>query len=321
MIGAAAQMALGVVPSLITTGMNIGQLVGAKKAQEEARKKFDAGVQDVKNQMLRNVQEERRVQDESTRLKYMQDLAALQQATDTATSGGQRTTLAALPGLQAASQAASEQGRLGLQKREDERTGKIVDQEEVLRKERKDLSEELAAIAFAQEQQATKDYNKLLGETLTGLGGTLTQGIKSAPLFMKNLETSRAQRLVDALPDDQLGGLSREQALDAIMAKKYDRRTLRDARKMGFVPDETLFSDYAAKIYGSGLPKNVFSPAPVNIPMEQRAEMALGNQTGLVDLLPQNQIRTLDPDSQYRMSSLFPTGSFLAPQYQINPDG
>ena len=96
MIGAAAQMALGVVPSLISTGMNIGQLVGAKNAQKAATEKFNAGVKEIENQMLRNVQEERRVQDESTRLKYMQDLAALQQATDTATSGGQRTTLAAL---------------------------------------------------------------------------------------------------------------------------------------------------------------------------------------------------------------------------------
>lgn len=321
MIGAAAQMALGVVPSLITTGMNIGQLVGAKKAQEEATRKFDEGVQDIKNEMEKNAAELLRVQDESTRLKFMQDLAALKQLTDTATTGGQRTTLAAIPGLQAGSQAASEQGRLALQKREDARTKAIADQEEVLRKERKGFSEEMAAIALAKEQQSTKDYNKLLGQTLTNLGGTLTQGIESAPLFMKNLETSRAQRLVDALPDDQLGGLSREQALDAILAKKYDRRTLRDARKMGFVPDETLFSDYAAKIYGSGLPKNVFSPAPVNIPMEQRVEMTLGDQTGLVDLLPQNQIRTFDPDSQYRMSSLFPTGSFLAPQYQINPNG
>jgi hypothetical protein len=37
MIGAAAQMALGVVPSLITTGMNIGQLVGAKKSTRRSK--------------------------------------------------------------------------------------------------------------------------------------------------------------------------------------------------------------------------------------------------------------------------------------------
>ena len=58
MIGAAAQIALGVVPSLISTGMNIGQLIGAKNAQKDARKKFESEVTKIENLMQKNVAEE-----------------------------------------------------------------------------------------------------------------------------------------------------------------------------------------------------------------------------------------------------------------------
>ena len=273
MIGAAAQMALGVVPSLITTGMNIGQLVGAKKAQEEARKKFEAGVQDVKNQMQRNVQEGLRVQDESTRLKYMQDLAALKQLTDTATTGGQRTTLAAIPGLQAGSQAASEQGRLGLQKREDARTKAILDQEEVLRSEEKEFSEEMAAIALAQEQQARKDRQELLGQTIKGLGDISKTAVEAAPLFGKDAATRKAGRLVDSL-GGEFEGLTRDQALDAILQSGLSNKEMRDARRYGQGGiDEIL------QAYYQGLQPNTATGVGLSAPLTGFSGMSLTPQS------------------------------------------
>lgn len=273
MIGAAAQMALGVVPSLITTGMNIGQLVGAKKAQEEARKKFEAGVQDVKNQMQRNVQEGLRVQDESTRLKYMQDLAALKQLTDTATTGGQRTTLAAIPGLQAGSQAASEQDRLALQKREDARTKAILDQEEVLRSEEKEFSEEMAGIALAQEQQARKDRQELLGSTITGLGNIATTAVKAAPLYAKDAATRKAGRLVDSL-GGEFEGLTRDQALDAILESGLSNKEMRDARRYGQGGiDEIL------QAYYQGLQPNTATGVGLSAPLTGFSGMSLTPQS------------------------------------------
>ena len=273
MIGAAAQMALGVVPSLITTGMNIGQLVGAKKAQEEATRKFDEGVQDIKNEMEKNAAELLRVQDESTRLKFMQDLAALKQLTDTATTGGQRTTLAAIPGLQAGSQAASEQGRLALQKREDARTKAIADQEEVLRKERKGFSEEMAAIALAKEQQEEIKRQQFLGQAIKGLGDIATTAVEVAPLFGKDKEARKAGRLVDSL-GGEFEGLTRDQAIDAILESGLSNKEMRDARRYGQGGiDEIL------QAYYQGLQPNTATGVGLSAPLTGFSGMSLTPQS------------------------------------------
>lgn len=273
MIGAAAQMALGVVPSLITTGMNIGQLVGAKKAQEEARKKFDAGVQDVKNEMEKNAAELLRVQDESTRLKFMQNLAQLKTLTDTATSGGQRTTLAAIPGLQAGSEAITEKDRGSLQQREDARTKAVADQEEVLRKERKGFSEEMAGIALAQEQQEKNRIQQLLGQTIKGVGDIATTAVKAAPLFGKDAATRKAGRLVDSL-GGEFEGLTRDQALDAILESGLSNKEMRDARRYGQGGiDEIL------QAYYQGLQPNTATGVGLSAPLTGFSGMSLTPQS------------------------------------------
>ena len=257
------------VPQVVGLGMNIAQLVGAKKRQEAGKLKFEEGVEEVKNLMQKNVAEQLNVSDEATKLKYRQNLAAVQQLSNDMGGRGQRTALAGIPGLFNRQEAAAEEERQRLQGRLEDRQKIIVGQEEALRLEEKDFSEEMAGIGFAQEQQGRQDFNKTLGQTITGAGALAGGIIQSAPLYGKNMATRRGERFVDSLSDDQLGGLSRDQALDAIMGQRYDRQTINNARRGNFLPDEFLFRDYRnnllsrdKQVQGLGVPGygSVLSP-------------------------------------------------------------
>ena len=106
------------------------------------------------------------------------------------------------------------------------------------------------------QQQLAEDARRqeMMGQALTGLGDIASAGISSSALYKKDGNARRAGRFVDSLGKDQLGGLSRGQATDAIMEQNYDRRTLNNARRGGFVPDEDIFANYRMNLAGAANP-------------------------------------------------------------------
>tara|TARA_R110002020_G_scaffold429256_1_gene638781 strand:- start:337 stop:1293 length:957 start_codon:yes stop_codon:yes gene_type:complete len=260
-MGAAAVAQL--VPLVATTGMSFYQMAQAKKSAEAGRKKFDEGVQKTRDLLEQNVMEELNVNDEATRLKGQQNLAALQQLTDATAGAGQRAVLGATPGLMTAADAANEAERANLQQRLEAREKAILGQDEVNRQGKMDLELDIAAVG--KEQQLAEDARRqeMMGQALTGLGNIASAGISSSALYKKDGNARRAGRFVDSLGKDQLGGLSRGQATDAIMEQNYDRRTLNNARRGGFVPDEDIFANYRMNLAGAkGSTGNPFVTPP-----------------------------------------------------------
>ena len=251
-MGAAAVAQL--VPLVATTGMSFYQMAQAKKSAEKGRKKFDEGVQKTRDLLEQNVMEELNVNDEATRLKGQQNLAALQQLTDATAGAGQRAVLGATPGLMTAADAANESERANLQQRLEGRQKAILGQEEINRQGKMDLELDLAAVG--KEQQLAEDARRqeMMGQALTGLGNIASAGISSSALYKKDGNARRSGKFVDSLGKDQLGGLSRGQATDAIMEQNYDRRTLNNARRGGFVPDEDIFANYRSNLAGAADP-------------------------------------------------------------------
>lgn len=260
-MGAAAVAQL--VPLVATTGMSFYQMAQAKKSAEKGRKKFDEGVQKTRDLLEQNVMEELNVNDEATRLKGQQNLAALQQLTDATAGAGQRAVLGATPGLMTAADAANESERANLQQRLEGRQKAILGQEEINRQGKMDLELDLAAVG--KEQQLAEDARRqeMMGQALTGLGNIASAGISSSALYKKDGNARRSGKFVDSLGKDQLGGLSRGQATDAIMEQNYDRRTLSNARRGGFVPDEDIFANYRSNLAGAkGSTGNPFVTPP-----------------------------------------------------------
>jgi len=251
-MGAAAVAQL--VPLVATTGMSFYQMAQAKKSAEKGRKKFDEGVQKTRDLLEQNVMEELNVSDEATRLKGQQNLAALQQLTDATAGAGQRAVLGATPGLMTAADAANEAERANLQQRLEAREKAILKQDEVNRQGKMDLELDLAAVAKEQQLAAEAQKNEMMGQAVKGLGNIASAGIESSALYKKDGNARRAGRFVDSLGKDQLGGLSRGQATDAIMEQNYDRRTLNNARRGGFVPDEDIFANYRMNLAGAANP-------------------------------------------------------------------
>ena len=182
-MGAAA--IAGAVPQVVSLGMNIGQLVGSKKAQEAAREKFDTGVQEMKNRMERNVAEQINVSDEATKLKYRQNLAAVQQLSDDLGQRGQRSVIGGVGGLTTAADAAAEQERQRLGVRLEDRDKAIINQEEALRKEQQAFGMEMAALAKGDEERERENRNAALGGIIKGAGG-LAQLLKNIQLFTQS---------------------------------------------------------------------------------------------------------------------------------------
>ena len=89
-----------------------------------------------------------------------------------------------------------------------------------------------------------------MGQLVKGAGDFVGAGIENAALYKKDGNARRSGNFVDSLGEDQLGGLSRSQAKDAVMDANYDRRTINNARRGGFVPDEDLFSNYRSNLTG-----------------------------------------------------------------------
>ena len=86
------------------------------------------------------------------------------------------------------------------------------------------------------------------------------------------------------------------------------------------VTGEAMFGLYGKdKSGGDSVQKNILQQAPRDISREERINIALGDQTGLVNLTPENQIRRLNTDAQASLSNLFPQGSFSGLQYSIAP--
>ena len=227
---AAAQM----IPLGFTTGMSAIEMVQSRKSAEAGREKFKEGIKKTKNLLEQNVQEELNVNDEATRLKGQQNLAALQQLTDATSGAGQRAVLGATGGLMTAADAANEAERGTLQKRLEAREKAILDQDEVNRQGKMSLELDLASVGKAEQMEARKNQQAFMGQLVKGAGGLAKAGI-----------------FVDSLGEDQLGGLSRSQAKDAVMDANYDRRTINNARRGGFVPDEDLFSNYRSNLTGA----------------------------------------------------------------------
>ena len=248
-MGAAAVAQL--VPLVATTGMSFYQMTQQKKAAEAGRKKFDEGVQKTRDLLEQNVMEELNVNDEATRLKGQQNLAALQQLTDATAGAGQRAVLGATPGLMTAADAANESERANLQQRLEAREKAILDQDEINRQGKMDLELDLAAVAKEQELASEAQKNQLMGQVAQGLGNIASTGIESAALYKKDGNTRRAGKFVDSLGKGQLGGLSRGQAIDAVMEQNYDRGVINNARREGFVPDEGLFQNYRSNLFGA----------------------------------------------------------------------
>jgi hypothetical protein len=251
-MGAAAVAQL--VPLIATTTMSLSEMGEAKELANRGKRKFKKGVQKTKDLLEQNVAEEINVSDEATRLKGQQNLAALQQLTDVTAGAGQRAVLGATPGLFSAAEAAQETERVKLQKRLEARQKAILGQEEINRQGKMDLELDLAAVG--KEQQLAEDARKqeMMGQALTGLGNIASAGISSSALYKKDGNARRAGRFVDSLGKDQLGGLSRGQATDAIMEQNYDRGTLNNARRGGFVPDEDIFANYRMNLAGAANP-------------------------------------------------------------------
>jgi len=251
-MGAAAVAQL--VPLVATTGMSFYQMAQAKESQRKGRKKFNKGVQKTRDLLEQNVMEELNVNDEATRLKGQQNLAALQQLSDVTAGAGQRAVLGATPGLMTAADAANEAERANLQQRLEARQKAILSQDEVNRVGKMDLELELAAVAKEQELAAEAQKNEMMGQVIGGLGDIASAGISSAALYKKGGNARRAGRFVDSLGKDQLGGLSRGQATDAIMEQNYDRGVINNARRGGFVPDEDIFANYRMNLAGAADP-------------------------------------------------------------------
>lgn len=247
-MGAAA--IAGAVPQVVTLGMNIGQLVGSKKAQEAAREKFDTGVQEMKNRMERNVAEQINVSDEATKLKNRQNLAAVQQISDDLGQRGQRSIIGGVGGLTTAADAAAEQERQRLGVRLEDRDKAIINQEEALRKEQQAFGMQMAALAKGEEERAREERNTALGGIIKGAGSLASGIIKDAPLYRKKRQAKKEEKLIDSLGGD-FEGLSRGQALDAVSAMGYDPKTLRAARKDGGGGVDVVLRDYSP---GAGLP-------------------------------------------------------------------
>lgn len=244
---AAAQM----IPLAVTTGMSAIQMVQSRKAAEAGKEKFEEGVQKTKNLLEQNVMEELNVNDEATRLKGQQNLAALQQLTDATSGAGQRAVLGATGGLMTAADAANEAERGTLQKRLEAREKAILDQDEVNRQGKMSLELDLASVGKAEQMEARKNQQAFMGQVVKGAGGLAKAGIENAALYKKDGNARRSGNFVDSLGEDQLGGLSRSQAKDAVMDANYDRRTINNARRGGFVPDEDLFSNYRSNLTGA----------------------------------------------------------------------
>ena len=248
-MGAAA--AAQIIPLAVTTGMSAIQMVQSRKAAEAGREKFEEGVQKTKNLLEQNVMEELNVNDEATRLKGQQNLAALQQLTDATSGAGQRAVLGATGGLMTAADAANEAERGTLQKRLEAREKAILDQDEVNRQGKMSLELDLASVGKAEQMEARKNQQAFMGQLVKGAGDFVGAGIENAALYKKDGNARRSGNFVDSLGEDQLGGLSRSQAKDAVMDANYDRRTINNARRGGFVPDEDLFSNYRSNLTGA----------------------------------------------------------------------
>ena len=248
-MGAAAVAQL--VPLVATTGMSFYQMAQAKESQRKGRKKFNEGVQKTRDLLEQNVMEELNVNDEATRLKGQQNLAALQQLTDVTAGAGQRAVLGATPGLMTAADAANEAERANLQQRLEARQKAILSQDEVNRQGKMDLELDLAAVAKEQQLASEAQKNEMMGQVVKGAGEIATKGIEASALYRQDGNARRAGKFVDSLGKDQLGGLSRGQAIDAVMEQNYDRGVINNARRAGFVPDEGLFQNYRSNLFGA----------------------------------------------------------------------
>jgi len=248
-MGAAAVAQL--VPLVATTGMSFYQMAQAKESQRKGRKKFNEGVQKTRDLLEQNVMEELNVNDEATRLKGQQNLAALQQLTDVTAGAGQRAVLGATPGLMTAADAANEAERANLQQRLEARQKAILSQDEVNRQGKMDLELDLAAVAKEQQLASEAQKNEMMGQVVKGAGEIATKGIEASALYRQDGNARRAGKFVDSLGKDQLGGLSRSQAIDAVMEQNYDRGVINNARRAGFVPDEGLFQNYRSNLFGA----------------------------------------------------------------------
>ena len=248
-MGAAAVAQL--VPLVATTGMSFYQMAQAKESQRKGRKKFNEGVQKTRDLLEQNVMEELNVNDEATRLKGQQNLAALQQLTDVTAGAGQRAVLGATPGLMTAADAANEAERANLQQRLEARQKAILSQDEVNRQGKMDLELDLAAVAKEQQLASEAQKNEMMGQVVKGAGEIATKGIEASALYRQDGNARRAGKFVDSLGKDQLGGLSRSQAIDAVMEQNYDRGVINNARRGGFVPDEGLFQNYRSNLFGA----------------------------------------------------------------------
>jgi hypothetical protein len=248
-MGAAAVAQL--VPLVATTGMSFYQMAQAKESQRKGRKKFNEGVQKTRDLLEQNVMEELNVNDEATRLKGQQNLAALQQLTDATAGAGQRAVLGATPGLMTAADAANEAERANLQQRLEARQKAILSQDEVNRQGKMDLELDLAAVAKEQQLASEAQKNEMIGQVVKGAGEIATKGIEASALYRQDGNARRAGKFVDSLGKDQLGGLSRSQAIDAVMEQNYDRGVINNARRAGFVPDEGLFQNYRSNLFGA----------------------------------------------------------------------
>lgn len=251
-MGAAAVAQL--VPLVATTTMSLSEMGKATESADRGKRKFNEGIQKTKDLLEQNVAEEINVNDEATRLKGQQNLAALQQLTDVTAAAGQRAVLGATPGLFSAAEAAQETERVKLQKRLEARQKEILKQDEINRQGKMDLEQEIAAVGKAEQMAAEQAKNQLMGQAVQGLGNIAATGIEAAALYRQDGNTRRATKFVDSLGKDQLGGLSRGQATDAIMEQNYDRRTLNNARRGGFVPDEDIFANYRMNLAGAANP-------------------------------------------------------------------
>ena len=110
--------------------------------------------------------EELNVNDEATRLKGQQNLAALQQLTDATSGAGQRAVLGATSGLMTAADAANEAERGTLQKRLEAREKAILNQDEVNRQGKMDLELDIAAVSKAEEMEARKNQQEFMGQLM-----------------------------------------------------------------------------------------------------------------------------------------------------------
>lgn len=253
---AAITTAAAAAPQVISLGMNIGQLIGSKEAQQAATEKFDKGVQEIKNRMERNVAEQINVSDEATKLKYKQDLAAVQQISDDLGQRGQRSVIGGVGGLTTAADAAAEKERQRLGVRLEDRQKAIINQDEALRREKQAFGMEMAAMAKGEEERERQNRDAALAGIFKTAGSLAGGFIKDAPLYRKNRQARQEEKLIDSLGGD-FEGLSRNQALDAVSAMGYDPKTLRAARRDGGGGVDVVLRDYYSNLYDSpsaGLP-------------------------------------------------------------------